>query len=65
LESTTKGDEHSEEWLEIFISKSEQEMTAKLEFAIEEEEDNIDFSNLCEELEALEKKVNMQSQHIQ
>jgi hypothetical protein len=34
-------------------------MTAEPDSAAEEEEDNIDFSNLCEELEALEKRVNM------
>jgi hypothetical protein len=40
-------------------------MTVELESTTEEEANNIDFVDLCEELEALEKRVNMQSQHIQ
>jgi hypothetical protein len=40
-------------------------MTTALEPATEEEADNIDFVELYEELEALERRVNMQSKHIQ
>jgi hypothetical protein len=40
-------------------------MTAALEPAAEEEADNMDFADLCEELEALEKRVIVQSLHIQ
>jgi hypothetical protein len=35
-------------------------MTAALESAVEEEEDNIDFVDLYEELEALERRVIVQ-----
>jgi hypothetical protein len=51
--------------LKIFSQGVEQEMTAALEPAAEEEADNIDFVELYEELEALERRVNMQSRHIQ
>ena len=40
-------------------------MTVALEFAVEEEIDNINFANLCEEFEALERRVNVQRRHIQ
>jgi hypothetical protein len=40
-------------------------MTAVLKPAEEEEADNMDFVDLCEELEALERRVIVQSQHIQ
>jgi hypothetical protein len=40
-------------------------MTAALESAVEEEIDNMDFANLCEEFEALERRVNVQRRHIQ
>jgi hypothetical protein len=49
-------DEHSTEWLKIFSQEDGYEITAVLEIAEEEEEeevDNMDFSNLCEELETL------------
>jgi hypothetical protein len=46
---------HSIELLKNFSSRAEQEMTAALEPATEEEEDNIDFVELYEELEALER----------
>jgi hypothetical protein len=48
-----------------FSKMSAQEMTATLEPAVEEEADNIDFVELCEELEALERRINMQSRNIQ
>jgi hypothetical protein len=51
--------------LRIFSQGAEQEMTAALESAVEEEADNIDFVDLCEELEALERRVIVQSMHIQ
>jgi hypothetical protein len=40
-------------------------MTAALEPAAEEEADNMDFVDLYEELEALERRVMVQSLHIQ
>jgi hypothetical protein len=40
-------------------------MTAALKPAAEEEADNMDFVDLCEELEALERRVMVQSLHIQ
>jgi hypothetical protein len=40
-------------------------MTAALEPAAEEEADNMNFVDLCEELEALEKRVMVQRLHIQ
>jgi hypothetical protein len=61
----TEGDEHSKEWLKIFSQETEQEMTAALEPTAEEEADNIEFADLYEELEALEKRVIVQSLHIQ
>jgi hypothetical protein len=40
-------------------------MTATLEPATKEEENIIDFSEMYDELEPLERRVNMQSRHIQ
>jgi hypothetical protein len=40
-------------------------MTAALESVAEEEEDNIDFVGMCEALESLERRVVVQSVHIQ
>jgi hypothetical protein len=54
------GEENSTELLKIFSQEAEQEMTATLEPAAEEEADNIDFVELHEELETLER-----SRHIQ
>jgi hypothetical protein len=51
--------------LNIFSQEAEQEMTATLELAAVEEEDNMDFFDLCEELEALERRVMVQIFHIQ
>jgi hypothetical protein len=63
--SPAEGEEHSTELLKIFSQEAEQEMTAALEPATEEEADNMDFVELYEELEALERRVIVQSQHIQ
>jgi hypothetical protein len=54
------GEEHSTELLKIFSQEAELEMTAALEPAAEKEADDIDFAELHEELEALEK-----GRHIQ
>jgi hypothetical protein len=51
--------------LKIFSQEAETEMTAALEPAAEEEADNMDFVDLYEELEALERRVMVQSLHIQ
>jgi hypothetical protein len=62
-------DDNSEEWLKIFSQEAEQETTVVLEAAeVEEEkegEDNIEFADLYQELEALERRVMVQSLHIQ
>jgi Cu2+-containing amine oxidase len=57
--------EHSEEWLNIFSQETEK--TATWEFAEEEEEeaDNISLADLYEQIEALERRVKVQSMHIQ
>jgi hypothetical protein len=59
------GEEHSTKLLKNFSPGAKQEMTAALEPAAEEEANNIDFDELYEELEALERRVDMQSRHIQ
>jgi hypothetical protein len=59
------GEEHSTELLKNFSPEAETEMTAALEPATEEEADNMDFSDLYEELEALERREMVQSLHIQ
>jgi hypothetical protein len=51
--------------LKIFNPRAEHEITTTLEPATEEEANNIDFADLYEELEAQERKINMQSRHIQ
>jgi hypothetical protein len=48
-------EEHSEELLKIFSQEDELEMTTALELATEKEADDIDFDEMHEELEALEK----------
>jgi pyruvate-formate lyase-activating enzyme len=63
--SPAEGDENSEEWLKIFSQEAGKEMTATLELVAGEEADDIDFAGLCEEFEALEKRVTVQSMHIQ
>jgi hypothetical protein len=57
---------HSEEWLKFFSQEDEKEMTVECEPTTEEREtDSMDLVNLCEELEALERRVNMQRNLIQ
>jgi hypothetical protein len=63
--SLVEEGEHSEEWLKIFSQKAEKEMTAVLEPTAEEEADSMNFVDLYEELEALERRVIVQSKHIQ
>jgi hypothetical protein len=63
--SQEEKDEHSTEWLKIFSQEVETWMTVALKPAAEEEVDNMDFVDLCEELEALERRVMVQSLHIQ
>jgi hypothetical protein len=64
-------DENSTKWLKIFSQEAGQEIIAVLETVEEEEEeeeeeaDNMDFANLYEELEALERKVMVKGLHIQ
>jgi hypothetical protein len=58
-------DEHSAEMLKISSQEAEQEITAALESIIEEEVDSIDFVDLYQELQALERRVIVQSFHIQ
>jgi hypothetical protein len=59
--------EHFEEWLDIFSDEAEN--TTMWEFAATAEEvedtDNIFFADLCQQIEALEKRVNMQGMRIQ
>ena len=63
-EEAEENDEHFEEWLNIFSQEAEE--TARWKFAAEEEEaDNICFADLWEQVEALEKRVKVQSMHIQ
>jgi hypothetical protein len=62
--SPAEGEEHSR-IAQIFSQEAEQEMTAALKPTEEEEADNMDFVDLCEELESLERRVIVQSQHIQ
>jgi hypothetical protein len=62
--------EHSEEWLKIFSQEAEKETAAALKLTTEEEEEeeeanNMGFADLCEQLEALERRVMMQHLHIQ
>jgi hypothetical protein len=60
------GGEISEEWLKFFSQESEKEITVECEPTTKERvADNMDFVDLCEELEALERRVKMQSQLIQ
>jgi hypothetical protein len=66
LVSIARGDEHSDEWLKNFSQEDEQEITVEYEPTKKEEEtDSMDLVDLCEELEALERRVEMQSHLIQ
>jgi hypothetical protein len=64
-EEVEENDEHSEEWLNIFSQETEE--TTTWEFAEEEEEeaDNINFVDMYEQIEALERRMKVQSMHIQ
>jgi hypothetical protein len=54
-------EEHSEEWLKFFNQEAKQEITVECEPTTEERETySMDFSYLCEELGALERRVKMQ-----
>jgi hypothetical protein len=55
--SPIEGEEHSAELLEIFSQEAEQGTTAVLEPIEEEAADIMDFADLCEELEALGRRV--------
>jgi hypothetical protein len=60
-----EGDEHSKECLKIFSQEVEQEMIVALKPATEEEIDSMDFPDLYEELESLERRVMVKIFHIQ
>jgi hypothetical protein len=64
MSTPAEGEEHSEEWPKFFSQEAETEMTAALEPAAAEETDNMDFADLYEELEALERRVMVQILHI-
>jgi hypothetical protein len=64
MSTPAEGEENSEEWLKIFSQEAEQEMTVALKPAAEEETDNMDFVDLYEELESLERRVMVQILHI-
>jgi hypothetical protein len=57
-------EEHSTEMLKIFSQEAEQEMTVALKPAAEEEVDIMYFVDMYKELEALERRVMVQSLHI-
>jgi hypothetical protein len=65
MPTPTEGEDHSTKLLKCFIQEVEHEMTAALESAAEGEADIMDFADLYEEIEALERRVMVQSQHIQ
>jgi hypothetical protein len=65
MSTPTEGDEHSTTLLKIFSQEVETEMIATLEPIAEEEADNMDFSDLYEELESLERRVIVKIFHIQ
>jgi hypothetical protein len=59
LETSHVGeeDENSKEWLNIFIQEAKKTTTLELAEAEEEEADNKRFVDLCEQIEALERRV--------
>ena len=65
MSTPAKGEENSAELLKIFSQEYEQEMTIALELTKEEEADSMEFVDLYAELEALERRVMVQSLHIQ
>jgi hypothetical protein len=60
MSTPAEGEEHSAEFLKIFSQEAEQEMTVALELTEEEEADIMEFVDLYEELEALERRVMVQ-----
>lgn len=58
-------DEHSEEWLDTFSQEAEKTTTLELAEAEEEEGDSMSFVDLCEQIQALERRVIVQGMHIQ
>jgi hypothetical protein len=71
LEATQveEEDEHSEEWLKIFSQEAEterlQHWSRQIDFSEEEELDMLSFVDLWEQIETLERRVEVQSMHIQ
>jgi hypothetical protein len=66
LGSTARREEHSKEWIKLFSQEVEQEITVEYEPTIEEEEtDSMDLVDLCEEMEALERRVKIKKHLIQ
>ena len=59
-------EEHSVELLKNFSQGAEKEITVECEPTTKEEAtDSMDLGDLCEEMDALERRVNMQNRHIQ
>ena len=65
MSTPTEGYDNSKEWLKMFSHEAEHEMTATLKPTAEEEAESMDFADLYEELESLERRVMVQSLHIQ
>jgi len=63
--SLVEGEKNSTKFLKIFIQEVEQEMTATLKPTTEGEVDNMDFTELYDELEALKRRLIVKSKHIQ
>jgi hypothetical protein len=64
-EEVGEDDEHSKEWLNIFSKETEKAATWEFAATEEEEAENICFADLWEQVEALERRVKVQSVHIQ
>jgi hypothetical protein len=62
--SPEEGQENFAEMPKIFSQEDEQGMTAVLEPAKEEGADIMDFVDLCEELETLERRVIVKRMHM-
>jgi hypothetical protein len=60
-----EDDENPKEWLDIFSHETEQNATEKVAEVEEEEADNIFFTDLWDQFEALEERVKLQGMHIQ
>jgi hypothetical protein len=56
MSTPVEGEEHSTKLLKILSQEVEQEMTTTLKLATEGETNNMDFFELYEELEALERR---------